>query len=398
VSTAGQSHGAAPSALGYLYQSQWPLVELLRRGRDEPDSALTLELHDDVAWEEDGTPTELLQVKHHINAAGRLGDRDGDLWRTIRVWMDAGAPGDPAGPTLTLVTTATAASRSAAAALRPGPSRNVTEARRLLETAARESAAQATQDVRDRFLGLADEDRTVFVDRIHVLDTEPAIGEALEGELRRVLYLVLPKGHEQTFIDQLWGWWHRLVVGLLRRTRGTVAALDVKAKVDELRNSFAGDNLPTLVRREDIDFDVEETYANRPFVEQLRWIALTAKLLQKAMIDYYRAYTQSALWVEDNLVAFDELEQFEADLVDEWERQFEFMKMKLPEGADATAQEQAGQELFRLVTENSSVRLRAYDEPFYTHGTLHGLSDDGRVGWHPDFQARLEALLLGGAT
>ena len=39
------------------------------------------------------------------------------------------------------------------------------------------------------------------------------------------------------------------------------------------------------------------------------------------MIDYYRAYTQSALWVEDNLVAFDELQTFEADLVDEWERQ-----------------------------------------------------------------------------
>ena len=56
------------------------------------------------------------------------------------------------------------------------------------------------------------------------------------------------------------------------------------------------------------------------------------------------------------------------------------------------------QELFRLVTENSAVRLRAYTEPFYTHGTLHGLADDGRVGWHPDFQARLEALLLGGAT
>jgi Cap4, dsDNA endonuclease domain len=75
VTSSGQSHGAAASALGYLYQSQWPLVELLRRGRDEPDSALTLELHDDVAWEQNGTPTELLQVKHHVNAAGAWGTR-----------------------------------------------------------------------------------------------------------------------------------------------------------------------------------------------------------------------------------------------------------------------------------------------------------------------------------
>lgn len=398
VSTGGESHGAAASALGYLYQSQWPLVELLRRGRDEPDSGLSLELHDDVAWEEGGEPTELLQLKHHVNAAGRLGDRDDDLWRTIRVWMDAHAPGDPAGPTLTLVTTGTAASGSAAAALRPGPSRDATEGCRLLEAAASGSTAEATRDVRGRFLDLRHEDRDVFVDRIYVVDAAAAIGDPLEEQLRRALYLVLPKGHEQTFIDQLWGWWHRVAVALLRRTRGTVTALDVKAKVDQLRDSFAGDNLPTLVRREDVDFDVEDTYADRPFVEQLRWIALTAKLLQKAMLDYYRAYAQSALWVEDNLVALDELQAFEADLVDEWERQFEFMRMKLPDSPDPAGQERAGQELFRLVSENSSVRLRAYDEPFYTHGTLHGLADDGRVGWHPEFQSRLEELLLGGAT
>lgn len=68
--TSGQSHGASAPALGYLYQSQWPLVELLRRGHDEPDSAVTLELHDDVSWESDGTPTELLQLKHHVNVPG----------------------------------------------------------------------------------------------------------------------------------------------------------------------------------------------------------------------------------------------------------------------------------------------------------------------------------------
>jgi hypothetical protein len=110
-----------------------------------------------------------------------------------------------------------------------------------------------------------------------------------------------------------------------------VTALDVKAQVDELRNTFAGDNLPMLVRREDIDFDVEQTYANRPFRGATALVALTPRLLQKAMIDYYRAYTQSALWVEDNLVALNELQAFEADLVDQWERQFEFMTMKLPD-------------------------------------------------------------------
>jgi hypothetical protein len=369
-------------------------VDLLRRAFDEPDASVTLELHDDVAWEVDGTPTELLQVKHRVATMRGLSDKDDDLWRTIRSWLDARRPDDPSPPALILVTTATAADGSVAAHLRPGADRDPEAARVLLETAARESTAAGTKDVRERFLGLSEPGRRTFVARIHVLDGQPVIGDDLDAELRRSLYYVLPKNHETTFVEQLWGWWHGVVVALLRRTRGTVRALDVKAKIDDLRNSFAGDNLPTLVQRDDIEFDVEQTYANRKFVEQLRWIAFTAKLLQKAMIDYYRAYTQSALWLEDNLVALDELDRFEADLKDEWERQFEYMTLQLPTDAADAAREEAGRELFRLVSERSNVRLRAYDEPFFTHGKLHELADDGRVGWHPDFQARLEALLL----
>jgi hypothetical protein len=373
-------------------------VNLLRRALDEPDASVTLELHDDVAWEVDGTPTELLQVKHHVTATRGLADKDDDLWRTIRSWLDSRRADDPCPPALILVTTGTAADGSAAAKLRPGLGHEPEAARLLLEAAARESTAARTDDVRERFLGLSEPDRKAFVARIRVLDGQPLIGEDLDVELRRALYYVLPKNHEATFVEQLWGWWHGVVIALLRQTRGTIRALDVKAKIDDLRNSFAGDNLPTLVHRDDVEFDVEQTYADRNFVEQLRWIAFTAKLLQKAMIDYYRAYTQSALWLEDNLVALDELAHFEGDLKDEWERQFEYMTLKLPIDADDAARVEAGRELFRLVTERSTIRLRTYDEPFFTHGKFHELADDGRVGWHPDFQARLEALLLGGTS
>jgi hypothetical protein len=114
-------HSAAASALGYLFQSQWPLLELIRGSAERPDVTISVELHDDVAWEQDGTPIELLQLKHHPHSVRTLGDRDIDLWRTIRSWMDTRAPGDPNGPTLSMVTTQTAAEGSAAAALRPEP-------------------------------------------------------------------------------------------------------------------------------------------------------------------------------------------------------------------------------------------------------------------------------------
>jgi hypothetical protein len=99
-------------ALGYRYQTTWALLELLRRAPGRPDASISLEMHDDVAWDADGSPEELLSLKHHVNTTRNLADGSDDLWRTLRVWMDTANPGDPHGHTLTLVTTASAAAGS----------------------------------------------------------------------------------------------------------------------------------------------------------------------------------------------------------------------------------------------------------------------------------------------
>jgi hypothetical protein len=58
----GSSFSAAASALGYLYQVRYGLVLLLEA--KNPASALSLEKLDDVAFEESGEPTQVLQFKH----------------------------------------------------------------------------------------------------------------------------------------------------------------------------------------------------------------------------------------------------------------------------------------------------------------------------------------------
>src|SRR4051812_12939767 len=80
-------HSAAASAAGYLYQCQAALLELLRRGWDEPELVLFLERLDDVEIQ-GGDAREALQIKHHSGAAGSLSDSSVDLWRTIAVWLD----------------------------------------------------------------------------------------------------------------------------------------------------------------------------------------------------------------------------------------------------------------------------------------------------------------------
>lgn len=151
---ASSAHEASSSALGYLFQAQLALLELLRGADERPDGEISLELHDDVAWEEAGNPVDLLQVKHHIRGVRTLGDKDDDVWRTIKSWMDTHDPGDVHGPWLTLVTTQQARPGSAMAKLR-GPERDPAVALELLTAAAKESTAQNTDQAREAFLGLS---------------------------------------------------------------------------------------------------------------------------------------------------------------------------------------------------------------------------------------------------
>ena len=161
------SHNAAPSAVGYQHQTWWALVELLRSGASRPDAAITLELHDDVAWERDVSPTQLLQVKHHQGAHRALTDASTDVWRTLKVWMDTTTPGDPSGPQLLLVTTQQAGSGTAVAALR---SDTLDEQVALggLERVATSSTSAQTKTAREQFLELSASERRTFISRIRV--------------------------------------------------------------------------------------------------------------------------------------------------------------------------------------------------------------------------------------
>jgi hypothetical protein len=386
------SHSAAHQALGYLYQSHWPLLQLIQRTGEQPDLALSLELHDDVSWEQDGTPVELLQLKHHVDRHRGLGDMDVDLWKTLGVWMDAHTPADPLGPMLTLVTTSSATA-GAAQALRPD-SRSVELARTLLDAAAADSTSASTSGSRERYLALDEAERDVFVSRIYVLDGAPQAGADLEAAVRQALYVALPPNHEDSFLDQLWGWWNRQAVKILQRQRDTVSGMDVRLKIQEIGDGYKPDNLPTLVERDDVDIDLEATYGSQVFVEQLRWILHSAAMLQKAMVDYYRAYVQRAQWVERDLIGIGELETFEDNLVDEWERAFDAMRIQLGSAANEEAKEKAGHVLFQEVSNQTAVRVRErYTESFFMRGRLHEFADAGRVGWHPDFSDRVKELL-----
>ncbi|EFL20262.1 MULTISPECIES: ABC-three component system protein [Streptomyces] len=388
---ASSAHEASASALGYLFQAQFALLELLRGQEDRPDGAISLELHDDVAWEQDGRPIDLLQVKHHVRGTRTLGDKDDDVWRTIKSWMDTHTPGDENGPALTLITTQQARPGTAMAALNasaPAPA----EALKLLTTAAETSTATGTADSRTEFLKLPPAQRAVFVRRMRVIDGAPPIDD-LDALVRAKLRAALPDGHADSFMKQLWAWWYQETVDMLQKRHTSVSVARLMQRISRIRDDYTSDRLPTLVGREDFPAEAEAELSEAAFVHQLRWVG-AGRHLNKAMVDYYRAYTQTVAWLEDDLVDLDELSRFEDDLSDEWQREFDWMLDDLGDDATERAQEQAGRALLRSTLDQTRIRIReAYDEAFFSRGKHHELADRGLIGWHPDFEARVKDLL-----
>lgn len=379
------THGAAGSALGYLYQTAWALLELLRRGPDTPDAQVSVEMYDDVAWDVDGTPTERLQLKHHLNTSASIGDKSVDLWRTIRVWLDDANPNDADGALLVLVTTAVAPTTSGVYRLREA-SVDLAEAQRLLETAARESKAAETAGTRERFLGLPSHDRQALVSRIRLVDGAPQAVN-VDLEVRKALSWTIPRAHADMFMEMVWGWWNREVLSMMQGLRGPVSVGEVQDQLAQVREQFTADRLPTLLHLADINAgEMERMLGDRPFVAQLRLIDWPKLSLQRALTDYYRTFVHQTRWMDDDLIGLSELTRFGAELVDEWQSEFEFMGLELAQDATESDLKAAGVRLLRKLLDSTAIRVRPrYDEQYFARGKRHELADTMEVGWHPHF-------------
>jgi hypothetical protein len=195
-------------------------------------------------------------------------------------------------------------------------------------------------------------------------------------------------------MDRLLGWWHNRALQMLQAPGESASAVELHLYIEDLRAGYERDNLPTY---DDIVASVDEAAKadDMIFVHQLRWVSAPEKILQTAVSDYYRAYAHTNKWYEDDLLGFDELPKFEERLRDEWERAFAFAVAKLAPNASDDDKKVIGLTLLQDTLDRVEPRIRErYREPFFTRGTHHRLADERSVGWHPDFQKKLEELLL----
>lgn len=389
------NHQASEQMLGYLYQVRYALALLLEN--DNSDCQISIEKFDDVAFSKDDIPIQLIQLKHHIQHQGNLADASTDMWRTIKVWLDAISETLDIldGTNFLIITTATAPIDSAAFLLKKDSNRNPDTAYEKLKTVCFSSVNQAHQRYYDAFREAGEDTVKQLIRQIYIIDCASNIIDVEKDILKHIRYSCIPK-HQKMIYERLEGWWFKKAIdALCCDTPVFVNQNQVRSFIVSVSQEYADDNLPIDIL--DIDDLQEDNFSanEKIFHEQLKLICLGNHRMQLALRDYYRAFRQRASWVRNDLLYVNELGQYEQRLIDEWEHAFAAMEETLSETNNATEEEKAkeGRQLFSDI-EKRDIRIRPKcQEAFIMRGSYHILANQLKIGWHVDFFDRLKQLL-----
>lgn len=394
---------AADSALGYLYQVRCALLWSLQRLPNEPIFEASIETLDDVTFEVAGAPQELLQTKLHKNRGANLTDASPDLWKTLRIWIAALDAGQITSETvLYLVTTESTSPGTIAGNLKTANRDTEAALQRLLQTA-QTSSNQTNESAYAAYLNKSPDERKKLIDRVFIVDSAPDISD-IDQLLQNEVFHAISREHQDAFLEYLEGWWFRRAVTQLKNIESgdRISSEELEAQMAELRDQFRRESLPIAddLLNYKLDNETASSHGDFPFVQQIKLATTHSKRIVSAIQDYYRAFEQRSRWQRQNLLFIGDLKTYEKRLTEEWELIFAAEEDRIGSDASETEKKQAAQEVLAWA-ESGNVRSRikpAVSESFITRGSLHILANQLRIGWHPEFRARIQTILEGSGS
>lgn len=388
------AHDASAQSLGYYYQSLLGLYLLLR---EEDESSVCIEKFDDISIENSTTKIDVyVQSKCHTTNAGSLYDTSIDLWKTIKCWSDflSNSP-EAVDKTLFLImTNSTAPLKSAAAYLNPNSSAQNEAYSRLVNIASMK-LPEGNASFYQAFLNLNETIRKKLISHTKVLCDSPDIKELLGKIKKAIRYSVSPKNVDSTMDELIGWWWGKVIDCLLSPTPIFIHHSELENFFSTARRNFE-ENLPLTI---DPSSSVSEEKLNKEvgdshnFFGQLALVKATDRHVQLCMDDFCHAFQQRSYWVRTGLEFDIQLKAYDDELVREWKKQFSRMEDDLNRGGTPPSEEDkinSGLQLLRSIEDLSIPIDPKRTEKFIMCGSYQMLANSLRVGWHVDFQKRLE--------
>lgn len=395
----GSPFNASASMLGYIYQIRYALLLSLRRLSDtsDPDEFnISIEKLDDVAFDKNGTPEELLQTKCHI-APGNLTDRSPDIWKTIRIWIAHYSSGEIAleRAILTLVTTQVLPVGTLSHLLGVDNGRDIASAKSLMDKISLEKN-EVNQQGYDAYNALTDAEKNLLLGSIRIIGNSNSL-LSLRDMMIPIARMSVPAVAANAFIGRLEGEWFKWTIEALTKIpTGIINLGDLQSLIDYLRPEYSLTNLPPEFSGA-IPSVIDAENDNRVFVTQLKLFNAPSRMIQHAIINYYRAFEQRNKWHLDGLLNPGELGAYDRRLSEKWSERLSYQEAQQVLAGEENKNKFA-LELYQHCQENGVIPIRRdFIEAYLSKGSYHLLADQLNIGWHPEFGALLVASNEGAA-
>lgn len=395
------STDAPGQALGYMYQTLYALFLLISSGAE---AQIYIEKLDDIQLKPDGDAVEALQLKHSVQKIpSNLADRSIDLWKTIGNWSEKLQTGELDDvQVLSLITVAKTSPGSIPEELEKSTEQRNSESivARLTKIvddvlSEKEPDKHTLYKHIQKFQKLSPSQRLLLVRQTRIFSQSPNaenIVDSIKGRLQD------HPAYRDAVYEKLMGWWAERVREHLLNQSTPITREDVNIKLANIREEYRTDNLPLDFEEAEPPQEMFENQALLQFVQQLTLISLTQNPIERAIRDYYRAFSERKKWLDEKLVNWKELRRYERELIEHWEVYCHSVRndLEMQFGSDID-NTKFGRKLYLELMKSDIPSIRPLVSAGYVQrGTYHILADEPqpRVWWHPEFVKHLREVIV----
>lgn len=399
LNTFSSLHDATASALGFRYQERFALLELLA-AKDE-EAAVAIEALDDIQLSANGTDL-LEQLKHSFAEQPKSIDiKSVNLWTTLRIWAELVPSIDLSCTSFALVTVAPLTEHSLLECLQTeGSNRSallaalIAEAERVVEEVqAAELAGKKRPHTKrllgaEAFLSRTDKEKEALLAKITLRPDAPKI-DKLEDMLAKRLD-TYPVPQRATLSRKIYEWWDRQILRSFEDKRDRFIArhelleqlseTSAMLHSDALMDSFSNKQPPEVFQ------------TNEMLAKQCDLVDARPSMSKRARISEWQARNQRSEWSKETPSKHSKIVDYDEKLVLEWEYQHE-TACENADINDELSLKSEGLDVLKWALEDAAAEVGSIEStitsPFYVRGSYQVLSIQGRVGWHPQYHARL---------
>ncbi|MEC4027437.1 ABC-three component system protein [Myroides odoratimimus] len=387
---------AKEPSLGYIYQIKYALLLLLKDSRNLENPILRIECLDDIDITDVNT-TNLYQTKLHIKSKANLTDSSVDFWKTIRIWSQYISDGtiDINQTVLNLITTENIPTTSILHKLKEKIINDVEllDIIKKLDEIAISSTSESTKKGREEYQKLSIENKRSLIERIRIFDNSVNISD-IDAKIKKELIHSCYRNHLDAFLEILDGWWLSKAIKNLTGDIDSIKAEELEIRISSIRDSFQADNLPNHFNEQmDISDEDVNNLKDKNLLKQLELISIkiNSRTVKRAISDFRRAFEQRSKWLRLQLLNPEEEEEYDKRLRDHWKNIFDLMS----DEADGKGEDELiklGKEFYLTQFANNCPQIKIrekFNEDYLTRGSYQILSDEKKIGWHPNFDKEL---------